>query len=335
MAARPGPRAAKGGDAPASLIPAGAMAILTGGAARRHEPSLRNRSTKLGKFPLLALLALAACGGAPIRPGSPSARTRRRRWPRSPRPARPGPRCSSPATWPGARAAYEAELAGDPDQLAALNDLAVGYFLDGHVDAARRLLDEVVANGSPREQQAALLNLGALYAVEGHATAAQAYLETARGLDLARPEPHYALALLADARGEPARRARAALREALRLDDGTARAAFAFPFREGRLHLDALLAEQSGDDRRGRRRVARAGPGAVPGAGRRGRSATCSSRRAGRGRCRARAASWTGGNGRSCGRWSRTTSRPASRSPPGRCSPATSSTPRPPPSAAS
>ena len=41
--------------------------------------------------------------------------------------------------------------------------------------------------------------------------------------------------------------ARAELREALRLDDGTARAAFAFPFREGRRLLDGLLAEQAGD----------------------------------------------------------------------------------------
>jgi hypothetical protein len=147
---------------------------------------------------------------------------------------------------PGARAAYEAELAGNPDQLSALNDLAVGYFLDGHVDAARRLLDQVVASGSPRQQQAALLNLGALYAVEGYATAAQAYLTAARGLDLTRPEPLYGLALLADARGDPAA-SRLALREALRLDDGTARASFAFPLREGRRHLEALLAEQAGD----------------------------------------------------------------------------------------
>jgi FimV-like protein len=206
---------------------------------------LRKPSTSLGKFPLLALLALAACGGA-----EPSRLAVRED-------STPGlAAITSPTTGgavllfagdlAGARAAYESELASNPDQLAALNDLAVGYLLDGHVDAARRLLDEVVASGSPRQQQAALLNLGSLYAVEGHATAAQAYLAAARGLDLTRPEPHYALALLADARGDAAA-CRLALLEAVRLDDGTARAAFAFPFREGRRHLDALLAEQAGD----------------------------------------------------------------------------------------
>jgi Tfp pilus assembly protein PilF len=221
------------------------MAILTAGAACRHEPSLRNRSTKLGKSSLVAMLALAACGGADpsrlaIREDSTAALAALAT------PGTLGAALLFDGDLSGARAAYEAELAGHPDQLAALNDLAVGYFLDGHVDAARKLLDEVVANGSPREQQAALLNLGALYAIEGHATAAQAYLETARGLDLSRPEPHYALALLADAHGQSGV-AGSELREALQLDDGSARAAFAFPFREGRLHLDALLAEQSGD----------------------------------------------------------------------------------------
>jgi FimV-like protein len=206
---------------------------------------LRNRSSKLGKFPLIALAALTACGGAEasrlaIREDSTPAVAALAS------PATAGATLLFSGDFPGARAAYEAELASRPDQLAPLNDLAVGYFLDGHVDAARRLLDEVVASGTPRQQQAALLNLGALYAVEGHATAAQAYLEAARGLDAGRPEPHYALALLADARGEAAV-ARAELREALRLDDGTARAAFAFPFREGRRLLDGLLAEQAGD----------------------------------------------------------------------------------------
>jgi FimV-like protein len=207
---------------------------------------LRNSSTELGKFPLVALLALAACGGA-----ADGSRLAVRE------DSTPGlATVSSPATagasllfagdFSGARTAYEAELAGDPDQLPALNDLAVAYFLDGHVDAARRLLDEVVARGDPRQQQAALLNLGALYAVEGHAVAAQAYLAAARGLDPARPEPHYALALLADARGDDAA-ARRSLQEALRLDEGATRATVAFPFREGRRHLEALLAEQAGD----------------------------------------------------------------------------------------
>jgi tetratricopeptide (TPR) repeat protein len=147
----------------------------------------------------------------------------------------------------GARAACEAELAATADRLGPLNDLAVGYLLEGHVDAAQKLLDEVVANGSPREQQVALLNLGELFAVEGHATAALAYFETARSLDATRPEPLYALALLADDRGDLAG-AHAALREALRADEGgAARSGFAYAFPEERRHLDALLAELAGD----------------------------------------------------------------------------------------
>ena len=221
------------------------MTILSPGALRRQGVPLRNWSSRLGKFPLIALVALAACGGAEasrlaIREDSTPAVAALAS------PATAGAALLFSGDLSGARAAFEAELSSRPDQLGALNDLAVGYFLDGHVDAARRLLDEVVASGTPRQQQAALLNLGALYAVEGHATAAQAYLEAARAIDLTRPEPLYALALLADARGEGAL-ARAALREAVRLDDGTARAAFAFPFSEGRRHLDGLLAELAGD----------------------------------------------------------------------------------------
>jgi FimV-like protein len=147
----------------------------------------------------------------------------------------------------GARALFEADLARDPDRLSALNDLAVSYVLEGHGDAARRLLDEVVAKGDPAEQQAALVNLGELHAADGYVAAAQAYLETARSLDPARPEPLYALALLVDARGDlPG--ARALLREALRRDEGgAARAAFAYLFPEERVHLEALVAEQAGD----------------------------------------------------------------------------------------
>jgi Tfp pilus assembly protein PilF len=148
---------------------------------------------------------------------------------------------------PGARALFEADLARDPDRLSALNDLAVSYVLEGHGGAARRLLDEVVASGDPAEQQAALVNLGELFAAEGYVAAAQAYLETARSLDPTRPEPLYALALLADARGDLAG-ARALLREALRRDEGgAARAGFAYLYPEERLHLEALVAEQAGD----------------------------------------------------------------------------------------
>lgn len=147
----------------------------------------------------------------------------------------------------GARAALEGSLAARPDRLGPLNDLAVTYLLDGHAEAARRLLDEVVAAGSPREQQAALVNLGELYALEGYHSAALAHLETARGIDPTWPDPWYALALLADVRGEHAD-ARASLREALRLDgDGAARGALAYVHPEERAHLEALIAELAGD----------------------------------------------------------------------------------------
>jgi tetratricopeptide (TPR) repeat protein len=162
-------------------------------------------------------------------------------------PAGPGPDRLRAGDLSGARAAFEAELARDPDGLEALNDLAVSYFLEGHADAARRLLDEVVAKGDLADQQTALVNLGELYAAEGYVTAAQAYLDTARSLDPARPEPWYALALLADSRGD-LERARASLREALVRDDGgAARAAFAYLYDEERVHLEALVAEQAGD----------------------------------------------------------------------------------------
>lgn len=148
---------------------------------------------------------------------------------------------------PGARSAYEAALGADPDHLSALNDLAVSYVLGGHSEAARGLLDQVVAEGTPDEQQDALLNLGELYAGEGYVEAAGAYLETARSIDPARPEPLYALALLADARGDLAG-ARAALGEALRRDgDGAGRAALAYVYPEERVHLEALVAEGTGD----------------------------------------------------------------------------------------
>ncbi len=146
-----------------------------------------------------------------------------------------------------ARAGLEVSLAADPDRLSALNDLGATYLLEGHGDAARRLLDEVVAQGNPREQQAALLNLAELYAMDGYLDAALAYIETARSIDRNRPEPWYALGLLLDVRGDLAG-ARGALRTALRLDEGgAARAAFAYAYPEERAHLEALVAEQTGD----------------------------------------------------------------------------------------
>jgi tetratricopeptide (TPR) repeat protein len=188
-------------------------------------------------------LLLAACGGAEPRPSDeavPVLATLSD-------PSTAGSQRLLAGDRAGARGAFESALASNPDDLGALNDLAVSYHLDGHAEAARRLLDEVVAAGTPRAQQAALVNLGELYALEGYLTAAQAYLETARGIDPALPEPYYALALLADARGDAAS-SREALREALRLDEGgAARAGFAYLYAEERAHLEALVAEQTGD----------------------------------------------------------------------------------------
>ncbi len=193
----------------------------------------------------LALLALAACGGADPRAPARDAATPVLVTLASPSGA--GADRLRAGDLAGARSAFEALLARDPDGLGALNDLAATYLLDGHADAASRLLDEVVSKGDVGDQQAALVNLGELYATQGYVSAAQAYLDTARSLDAARPEPWYALALLADSRGD-LERARTALRDALARDDGgAARAAFAYVYPEERVHLEALVAEQSGD----------------------------------------------------------------------------------------
>ncbi len=193
----------------------------------------------------LATLALAACGGAEPRSAARDAAAPVLATLASATGA--GPDRLRAGDLAGARSAFEASLARDPDRLGALNDLAVSYLLDGHADAATRLLDEVVAKGDVLSQQAALVNLGELYATQGYVSAAQAYLDTARSLDASRPEAWYALALLADARGD-LERARAALREALARDDGgAARAAFAYLYPEERVHLEALVAEQAGD----------------------------------------------------------------------------------------
>ncbi|HEY7725231.1 MAG TPA: tetratricopeptide repeat protein, partial [Anaeromyxobacteraceae bacterium] len=146
-----------------------------------------------------------------------------------------------------ARARFEAVLARDPEQLPALNDLAVSYALEDRLDAARSLLDEVVAHGTPRAQQIALLNLGELYALEGYLGAAQAHLEAARSVDPERAEPLYALALLADARGDRDRALDLA-REALAHDEGgAARGALVALHVEERIHLEALVAEARGE----------------------------------------------------------------------------------------
>ena len=229
---------------PASFLDPAGGRKYTRPAARDVDEGTLNRSfTRRGRAVAPLLVALAACGGAGERPSADAA----------PVVATLSTSASAGAEriragdLAGARATYEAELARDPERLAALNDLAVSYSLGGHVEAARRLLDEVVAGGSAPEQQAALVNLGELYALEGYVSAAQAYFESARGIDATRPEPIYAIALLADARGET-ERARATLREAVRLDpDGAARSGFAFVQPEERVHLEALLAELAGD----------------------------------------------------------------------------------------
>jgi Tfp pilus assembly protein PilF len=205
---------------------------------------VRSRFHRLTGATVLALLA-AACGGA--EPRSPARDASAPLLATLASPAGPGPERLRAGDLAGARALFEGELARDPDALGALNDLAVSYVLEGHADAARRLLDEVVAKGDVAEQQAALVNLGELYAADGYVSAAQAYLETARGLEPARPEPWYALALLADSRGD-LERARVALAEALLRDEGgAARGAFAYVYPEERVHLEAMVAEQAGD----------------------------------------------------------------------------------------
>lgn len=201
-------------------------------------------STSFEKMAALALLTLTACGGIAD--------------PRFPDGADATPvvgMVSTPSTaarlrapdLTAARAAFEADLSSDPDRLERLVDLAVSYALDGHFDAARRLLDAAVAEGDARVQQAALVNLGELYALEGYLGAAAAHLETARSIDPDRAGPHYALALLADGRGDAAG-ALAAIQAALRLDpDGAVRATLVTVLPEEALHLEALVAVAAGD----------------------------------------------------------------------------------------
>ncbi len=206
---------------------------------------MRNLAKGARSAAALALLALAACGVAdPRSPARDAAAPALVTLASAPG---PGPDRLRSGDLAGARASFEADLTRNPDGLGALNDLAVSYLLEGHSDAATRLLDEVVAKGGVGEQQAALVNLGELYAVDGYVSAAQAYLVTARGLDAARPEPWYALALLSDSRGDLAG-ARAALREALARDPaGAARTGFVYAHPEEKVHLDALVAEAAGD----------------------------------------------------------------------------------------
>jgi tetratricopeptide (TPR) repeat protein len=146
-----------------------------------------------------------------------------------------------------ARATYEALLAANPDQVGALNDLAVSYYLAGRFDSARQLFDEVVIRGSAHEQQAALLNLGELYAIDGYLTAAKAHFDSARSIDPSRPAPIYAQALFSDLRGQPGI-AVSLIREAIKADEaGAARAAFTFAYPEERQHLEALVTDAQGD----------------------------------------------------------------------------------------
>ena len=264
-------------------------------------------SKPFGKVVALAALSLAACGaGDELRqPGASDA---------TPVVAV----VSTPSTASrlqagelvAARTALEADLSGDPDRLDALNDLAVSYCLDGHVDAARRLFDAAVAEGDARVQQAALVNLGELYALEGYLSAAVAHLETARSIDPGRPAPHYALALLADGRGD-FEGASAALREALRLDpDGAAREALVAVQPEEALHLAAPRRPERRRSRPRRAAPPRAGARPVPRAGRCGRASPRGALTR-PGPCRA--ASWTGASATSSAPSSRITSGPASR----------------------
>lgn len=191
------------------------------------------------------LLALAACGGQPEA---------------APPPSDAAPLASVLAATSGvavqdlragrparARAELEQALAGDPDGMAALNDLGVSYAMEERFDAAHQLLEEVLARGGPPEQLAALVNLSELYALDGYLGAALAHLASARTVDPTRPEPSYALALLADARGDRAG-SEAALQAALAADPGGAtRRGLVFLYPEEKLHLEALVADAAGD----------------------------------------------------------------------------------------
>jgi len=196
----------------------------------------------LRPFLLPALALVAACGGQepPIRAGAaPVAGVLVQG-------AGPGTAELRAGQLAAARGGFESVVRADPERMDALNDLAVAYHLEGHPEAARQLLDEVVVRGAPREQQAALVNLADLYSNDGYLSAAQAHLETAREIDAGRAEPVYALALLADARGEAD-----AIRwvaEALRLDpEGASRRFLVFASPEARIHFDALFADAAGD----------------------------------------------------------------------------------------
>ncbi len=196
-------------------------------------------------IPAISLIFLAACGGEP--------EAQPRRSDGTPlvtalaSPTGPASLDIRAGRLAAARTTLEGLLSADPDAVSALNDLAVTYSIEERFDAARQLLEEVLVRGGARDQQSALLNLGELYAVDGYLAAAQAHLASARAIDPTRSEPSYALALLADARGDPAGAA-AALRDALDADrTGVARRALTFVYPEERLHLEALVAEASGD----------------------------------------------------------------------------------------
>ncbi len=200
-------------------------------------------SFRTARFVILPALALlAACGGQDLSArggGVPVAGVLVRA-------SGPGTADLRAGQLAAARSGFESLLRGNPEQMDALNDLAVAYHLEGHSEAARKLLDEVVVRGMPREQQAALVNLADLYASEGFLAAAQAHLEAARAIDPTRAEPAWAMALLADARGESEAPRLAA--EALRLDaDGAARRHLVFATPEERAHFAALAAEAAGD----------------------------------------------------------------------------------------
>ncbi len=163
-----------------------------------------------------------------------------------------------------ARPRLEGALARDPDDLAALSDLAVSYAIEARLGAARTLFEEVLARTGGRSGQAALLNLGELYAAEGYLDAAAAHLASARAADPSRPEPLYALALLADARGDVGTRGRA-LSEALAADPGgVARSALCFLAPEARLHLEALVLAQQGDETQAQARFRELAEGRFP-----------------------------------------------------------------------
>ena len=121
-----------------------------------------------------------------------------------------------------ARAAYEKALAADPTAGVAANNLAWIYGIEGKLDEALRLA--TIAQASLRRRPEAEDTLGWIYLQKGLTSQAIASFERARVRAPKNPVYHYHLGL-AHLKAGDARRARAALAQALQLKPDFAHAA--------------------------------------------------------------------------------------------------------------